>query len=207
MNTNKTVVVNLGVANYGSMMNMLNKVGADAILSDRADDILNASRIVLPGVGAFDAVMGALNKNPKIRRALEQRVLVDKIPFMGVCVGMQLLFSSSEEGSLPGLGWVSGSIKKFVAPQNERLPIPHMGWNLTHIEKESPLLDKSEKQKFYFVHSYRAIGVNKDEILASTQYGGTFVSAVNNNNIFGFQFHPEKSHRFGMNLFEKFIEL
>ena len=207
MNSNKTVVVNLGVANYGSMMNMLKKVGADAQLTDCADDILNASRIILPGVGAFDAVMGALNSHPDIKSALAQRVLADKTPFMGVCVGMQLLFRSSEEGSLPGLGWISGSIQKFVSPQDERLPIPHMGWNLVHVEKKSPLLDENEKQKFYFVHSFRAMGVNKDEILTSTQYGGNFISAVNSNNIFGFQFHPEKSHRYGMNLFEKFIEL
>jgi len=207
MSSNKTVVVNLGVANYGSMMNMLNRVGADALLTDNAEQLKSAARIILPGVGSFDAVMSALNNRPDLREVIEQRVLSEHIPFMGVCVGMQLLFSGSEEGNLPGLNWITGSIKKFSFPAELRLPVPHMGWNVVHALKRTALLSMDEKYKFYFAHSYRAIDVDEAQILASSDYGDTFISAVVKENIFGFQFHPEKSHKFGMRLFQKFIEI
>lgn len=204
MQFGKTVVINLGVANYGSIMNMLRKVGADAILSDDPQEIAAARRLILPGVGAFDSVANALWSRVDLKDVLEAQVLEKKVPFMGICVGMQLLFSRSEEGSSVGLGWLPGVVKRFDKRVN--LPVPHMGWNVVVPKKETPIFGAGDEYKFYFVHSYRACDVLPEHILATTCYGGEFVSAVNFDNIYGFQFHPEKSHKFGFGLFKKFVE-
>ena len=199
-----TVVVDLGVANYGSMMNMLKKIGANAILTDSVVKLLNARRIILPGVGAFDSVAAALMKNSALVDALNKAVIDQRIPFMGICVGMQILFSKSEEGKLPGLGWIKGEVKRFSFSDGVKLPVPHMGWSSVSQKNKSPLFSQGDKSKFYFVHSYHAADVPGEDIILTANYGYDFVAGVMKNNIFGFQFHPEKSHRYGIELFSKF---
>lgn len=201
-------VIDLGVANYGSMVNMLKKVGSRAVLSSRVSDIEAATHIILPGVGSFDAVSKALFAKPDAVAALQNQVIDKQIPFMGVCVGMQLLFSKSEEGIEPGLGWIEGDVRRFENDSSEqKLLIPHMGWNIAKPLMESPIFEIEEQYKFYFVHSFRATNVPLANKLCITNYGGEFVSAVKRENIYGFQFHPEKSHKYGINLFSKFIGL
>lgn len=201
-------VIDLGVANYGSMLNMLKKVGARPVLSSKVTDIEAATHIILPGVGSFDAVSKALFARPDVVNALQTQVIDEQIPFMGVCVGMQLLFSSSEEGVEPGLGWIEGDVRRFENNSSEqKLLIPHMGWNIAKPLIESPIFEVDDQYKFYFVHSFRATNVPLVNKLCITNYGGEFVSAVNHENIYGFQFHPEKSHKYGVNLFSKFIGL
>jgi glutamine amidotransferase len=201
-------VIDLGVANYGSMLNMLKKVGARAVLSSKVTDIEAATHIILPGVGSFDAVSKALFARSDVVYAMQTQVIEKQTPFMGVCVGMQLLFSNSEEGVEPGLGWIEGDVRRFENNNTEkRLLIPHMGWNIAKPLMESPIFEIDDQYKFYFVHSFRATNVPLANKLCSTNYGGEFVSAVNRENIYGFQFHPEKSHKYGVNLFSKFIGL
>lgn len=203
----QTVIIDLGVANYGSMINMLKRVGASPKLSSDPDDIVAADYLVLPGVGAFDAVVSALRARPDIMEAIDTAVFKKKTPFMGVCVGMQLLFEGSEEGNLPGLGWFEGTLKKFNFPDNKSLRVPHMGWNKVRVAKNNPLLSQEDEHKFYFVHSYFVKETSNQDILTSTTYGTDFISAVNKDNIFGFQFHPEKSHKYGIQLFKNFVGL
>lgn len=201
-------VIDLGVANYGSMLNMLKKVGARPVLSSKVTDIEAATHIILPGVGSFDAVSKALFARPDVVNALQTQVIDEQVPFMGVCVGMQLLFSNSEEGVEPGLGWIEGDVRRFENNGSEqKLLIPHMGWNIAKPLMESPIFEIDDQYKFYFVHSFRATNVPLVNKLCITNYGGEFVSAVNRENIYGFQFHPEKSHKYGVNLFSKFIGL
>jgi len=199
-------VIDLGTANFGSMMNMLKKIGAESVLTNSPEQVAEASRLILPGVGAFDTVAAALHQKPELLATLSDRVLSDKVEFLGVCVGMQLLFDSSDEGVQPGLGWIGGRVRKFEFDEASRLPVPHMGWNFIKQVRASRLMNMEEKNKFYFVHSYRAVDVDADAILGTTNYGEDFVSAVSRDNIHGVQFHPEKSHFFGMNILRAFLE-
>jgi len=200
-------VIDLGTANYGSMMNMLRKIGAESVLTSSPDVVAGASKIILPGVGAFDTVAAELRRRPTLLAAMSERVLNDNIGFLGVCVGMQLLFTSSDEGVEPGLGWIDGRIQKFEFDDATSLPVPHMGWNFLRQVRASPLLNLDDTSKFYFVHSYRAVDVDEDAVLGMTTYGEEFVSAVSKGNIHGVQFHPEKSHFYGMNLLKSFLEM
>ena len=204
------VVLDYGMGNSGSILNMLRKVGGDAIISCELNDIENASGIILPGVGAFDNGMQKLN-SLGITSVLERRVLDDSIPFLGVCLGMQLLLSSSEEGSLPGLNWIPGSAKLFNFDElvaKSRLKIPHMGWNIVEPNDTNDLFKGvSKEERFYFVHSYAVECEDPKYSLATTNYGYPFTCSIRKGNIFGVQFHPEKSHKFGMNLFKNFLEI
>lgn len=201
------VVLNLGVANYGSILNMLKKLGVNPVLTIDVEIIADASHIILPGVGAFDSVMEALNDHPEIIEVLENKVLNGHTPFLGICVGMQLLFESSEEGNLRGLNWLPGKFEKFNFIGNAKLSVPHMGWNLVNACKTSSILNKAEDYKFYFVHSFRLVETDSDIVMSTTNYGGDFISSVVKGNIYGCQFHPEKSHRYGKIFFERFLEL
>ena len=176
------------------------------MLTSSAKRVAEASRIILPGVGAFDTVAMALYQKPELLAMLEDRVLSDKVEFLGVCVGMQMLFHSSDEGVQPGLGWVGGRIRKFEFDSGTRLPVPHMGWNFIKQIRTSRLMNIEETNKFYFVHSYRAVDVDENAILGMTNYGEDFVSAVSRDNIHGVQFHPEKSHFFGLKILKSFLD-
>jgi glutamine amidotransferase len=202
----KIVVIDYGVGNLGSVLNMLKKVGATNIkLSNKESDILSADKIILPGVGAFDHGMRKLRENG-IDEILRQVALEQTAEVMGICLGMQLLTEGSEEGKLPGLGLISGVAKKFDKERYKHLKIPHMGWNIVNPKKKHYILENlPQESRYYFVHSYYVSCNDSDDILMTTQYGNEFVSSFQKNNIIGCQFHPEKSHRFGIQLFSNFV--
>jgi len=199
-------IINYGLGNLGSMLNMISKVGADVIISDDNETIAKADKLILPGVGSFDAGMERLNEKGLIP-ILERRILTEKIPILGVCLGMQLLSKKSEEGKLRGLGWLEAETIRFKFDgDNAHLKIPHMGWNQIAVNQAHPLFAGLEYvNRFYFVHSYHVVCANQNNILATTSYGFNFTAAVIKENIIGVQFHPEKSHKFGMRLLKNFV--
>lgn len=199
-------IVDYGVGNLASIKNMLKKVGSDVIISSNERDILNAKKLILPGVGAFDTCAAKLQASG-LSEALNQKVLGEKAPVLGVCVGMQLLMEGSEEGILPGLNWIKGKIVKFkIESLPSGLKIPHMGWAEVTLNKSSRLFaDMYEEPRFYFVHSYHPQVDNPEDALLYANHGYTFVAAMEHENIMGVQFHPEKSHKFGMKLLHNFV--
>jgi len=203
------VVLDYGMGNAGSIVNMVRKAGGEAIASADPDTVKAARAIVLPGVGSFDNGMKRL-RDAGLIDVLERKVRQDETPFLGVCLGMQLLFEGSEEGTEPGLGWIKGQVRRFdfsgVADRT-RLKVPLMGWNLVEPRDYSSLFAGLERQeaRFYFVHSYHAICAHEDDILARSHYGYDYACAVRHGNVFGAQFHAEKSHRFGLTFFRNFL--
>lgn len=201
------IIVNYGLGNLSSVLNMITKAGGQAIIVSDPNMLTEADKIILPGVGAFDHGMSSLHNNGWVK-ALNEAVLVKRVPILGICLGMQLMCKSSEEGGLPGLGWIDADVKRFKLPAESMLKIPHMGWNTVDIAKPNPLIsDKEGEQRFYFVHSYHVVCKNPLDVLATSNHGYEITSSFSHNNVFGVQFHPEKSHRFGMALLKKFIEL
>jgi len=200
------VVVDAGIGNLGAIPNMLKRIGATARITNRADEIAAADRVILPGVGAFDAAMRTLNELG-IVDALTQKATVERVPVLGVCLGMQLLFRGSEEGDIPGLGWIDGEVVKFQLDAADRsVRVPHMGWNYVAAENGAALLAGFEQTpRFYFAHSYHVRCDDPDDVAGWTSYGYRFASVVQHGNIGGIQFHPEKSHRFGLKVFENFL--
>ena len=197
-----TVVDNQS-CNTGSVINMLKKIGVKAKSTSVASEIAQAERIILPGVGAFDTAMLKL-KELGLIEALNERALEAKVPTLGICLGMQLLSEKSEEGSEPGLGWIPGEVKKFNLDQNHKLP--HMGWNHVKAVHQSELLQGYERDpKFYFVHSYH-FSCDDQFIIGKVEYGYDFPCIVGKDNIVGAQFHPEKSHKYGMKFLSQFME-
>lgn len=200
------VVVDTGVANLGSIANMLRKIGAEAVISDQGPNIERARKLILPGVGAFDRGMTALRERGLVD-VLTARVLEDKVPLLGLCLGMQLLTRGSEEGRLPGLGWLDARTVRFQFTGESGLKVPHMGWNHLEACRPHPLLQGlGGDARFYFVHSYHLECDDPGLVLGQTTYGYRFASAVARDNIMGFQFHPEKSHRFGMTVLRNFAQ-
>ena len=201
------VIINYGLGNLGSIANMLRKIGVEAQVSSEVSAIEKADKLILPGVGAFDRGMTNL-KESDLLPILNKKVLEDKTPILGICLGMQLLGKGSEEGSQHGLGWLDAEIVRFqLNRENSSLRIPHMGWNMLNITRPHPIFAGIEvENRFYFVHSYHMVCGKEENILAKTQYGCSFTSAIGNGNILGVQFHPEKSHRFGMRLLKNFAE-
>ena len=202
------VILDYGMGNTASIFNMIHHVGGEAVISSDRQQILDADALILPGVGAFDNAMQKLNDSGLVD-VLKQRVVEDEVPFLGICLGMQLLFDSSEEGILPGLGFIPGEVRRFDFSKlnQHQLKIPHMGWNVVK-PKDGKLLFNGYEQdpRFYFVHSYHAVCADSNHVAATCEYGYPFTCAVKKNNVFATQFHPEKSHKFGMRLFKNFLE-
>lgn len=190
------------------MVNMFKKIGVSAILTSDPDVIANSPMLILPGVGSFDTGMRNLAER-KLIGVLNNKVLSGKTPILGVCLGMQLMTKGSEEGELPGLGWIDAKTVRFNFEQSgHSLKVPHMGWNTVRVcHSQSILFSESAMQRFYFVHSYHLVCSDPGNIAAETDYGYAFTSVVARDNIFGVQFHPEKSHKFGMKLLGNFARL
>lgn len=201
------VIIDYGMGNLGSIANMLKQIGAPAVISADPKQIEQADRLILAGVGAFDAGMQRLNELGLIP-LMTYKALEQKTPFLGICLGMQLLTRQSEEGHLPGLGWLDAETVKFnFEGDAARLRVPHMGWNEIQIQVEHPLLaDLGGEPRFYFVHSYYVNCLHTEDVLAATEYGKTFHSIIGRGNLLGTQFHPEKSHQYGKKILENFVK-
>jgi glutamine amidotransferase len=201
-------IVDYGVGNIKSIRNMLKKIGVESCISEHPEVIAKASKLILPGVGHFDFGIKSLITSQLIE-VLYQSVMVHKTPILGICLGAQLLGKSSEESGEKGLGWLDMEVVRFDSSKMEAsLKVPHMGWNEIKQEKKSLLLEGYEEvPRYYFVHSYHMKPVNPSDILMTTNYGYEFTSAVEKDNIFGVQFHPEKSHKFGMKLLTNFSKI
>jgi glutamine amidotransferase len=201
------IIVDYGMGNLGSVLNMFKKAGAQSKISSDLNEISKAEKILLPGVGSFDSAMQRIT-DTGMKDILTKKAMVEKIPVLGICLGMQLLTDGSEEGKLNGLGWIKGKAYHFHNRIDENLRVPHMGWNVANIQNQSKLTKYFEGElRFYFVHSYYVLVDDSNHSMMKTNYGITFDSALCNDNIFGAQFHPEKSHKFGLNLFSNFAKI
>jgi glutamine amidotransferase len=200
-------IIDYGSGNIQAIATIYKNLNIEYQVITRPEDLNNANKLILPGVGSFDRAMEHLNASG-MRDSLDQLVLKKEIPILGICVGMQMLANSSEEGNQAGLGWVDGTVKKLNKSSmlsNENLP--HMGWNGVHPIKEEGLFkDMQRNQRFYFLHSYFFDCNQNSDILATTDYGSNFTCAIKKKNIMGVQFHPEKSHHFGVQLLKNYSE-
>jgi glutamine amidotransferase len=201
------IVLDYGVGNLGSILNMLRKIGAPASVSSNPEEIARADKLILPGVGSFDNGMTNL-RNSGLLPTITKKVLENETPILGICLGMQLLTKSSEEGDSPGLGWIDAQTVRFSFGNGASLlKIPHMGWNTIQLSSPSRLFDGfGADARFYFVHSFHVVCKDEGDVLARTVHGYEFASAFRRGNIFGTQFHPEKSHKFGIKLLKNFVE-
>ena len=201
-------IIDYGAGNIKSIRNMLKKMGVASIISKNPTEIAQAEKLILPGVGHFDFGMKNLKESGLIE-VLHTSVMKEKVPLLGICLGAQLLGNSSEEGSEKGLSWIDMEVGKFDSSKIDvKFKIPHMGWNDIEIQQPSKLLAKLEQEaRFYFVHTYHMKPNNAEDVLTTTNYGYNFASAVKRANIYGVQFHPEKSHRFGMQLLSNFSKI
>lgn len=202
------IIIDYKMGNLGSILNMLKKIQAPALVSSHPEDIAQADKLILPGVGAFDNGMSNL-RELGLLPVLNEKVLEKKTPVLGICLGMQLLTHRSEEGNLLGLGWIEAETIRFRFDRKESgLKIPHMGWNIAAVRKNNAIFrGLEEENRFYFVHSYHVTCKDEGDILSTTHHGHEFASSVRKENIMGVQFHPEKSHRYGMKLLSNFTEM
>jgi imidazole glycerol-phosphate synthase subunit HisH len=197
-------IIDYGMGNVKSIANILRKVGGESAISHDVDEIMKADKLILPGIGSFDTGIRNLTEKGLIP-VLHKKVIEEKTPFLGICLGMQLITKKSEEGTLDGLGWIDADTVKFKSMNN--LKVPHMGWNYIVIKKNSQLFkDMYDDPRFYFVHSYYVVCRNERDVLTTTEYGFDFTSAIEKEHIYATQFHPEKSHKFGMKLMKNFVE-
>lgn len=200
-------IVDYGVGNLNSILNMLRKSGVEALISSESKTILNSKKLILPGVGAFDYAMNKIHSSG-LKEMLDQKVLREKVPVLGICLGMQLMTEGSEEGGQSGLGWIPGQTLGFKSRLSREYKIPHMGWNSVSPQKDSKLITLADREeRFYFVHSYFVKCTHAEHSLGRTTHGIEFDSIIQKENIYGVQFHPEKSHKFGMKLLRKFSEI
>lgn len=201
-------IINYGSGNIAAIANIYKELNIEYIIADKPEQLLAADKLILPGVGKFDNTMSCL-EGSGLKIQLDDLVLKKKIPVLGICVGMQIMAESSDEGVLPGLGWISGDVKKFDISKITTKPfIPHMGWNSISSPINHPILEGIDFETgFYFIHSYYFKTKNAENILTTTEYGENFSSAIFKDNIFGAQFHPEKSHGNGIKLLKNFANL
>lgn len=204
----KIVIVNSGVGNVRSVANMLKRVGAAAEIADDPEAIDRAQAIILPGVGSFDAAMNRF-RSTGIGTVLDRKAAAGTTPILGICLGMQLMGDKSEEGSEPGFGWIGGELKRFqpsLDPQNP-VRVPHMGWNIVSASMDDPLYrDIGPEPRFYFDHSYYFVPKDPASLSGRCIHGVEFASGIRRGLLFGVQFHPEKSHRFGFQILRNFAE-
>ena len=196
-------IIDYGAGNIGSIVNMLNRLGQDSVVTNDPFQISIATKLILPGVGKFDYGISKLSDSGLIK-ILNEKVLIEQVPILGICLGAQLMTKSSEEGELPGLAWFDAEVIKF----KNGLKVPHMGWNFVSPGiKSSISTNLPNNSRYYFVHSYYIRSFKQEDVMFISNYGHDFVSGLSKNNIYAVQFHPEKSHKFGMRLFENFIAL
>lgn len=206
MNSPAVTIIDYGVGNTGSLMNMLKKIHIDAKISIYPEEIDSADKLILPGIGSFDYGMDRL-KQLDLIDVLRTTVLQRNTPILGICLGMQLFTKSSEEGIRPGLGWFNAETVRFRPPDSSQIKIPHMGWEMLEIRKSHNLFRESAvNAMYYFVHSYHVVCHDTEDILTTSSYGYDFVSSIAKDNIIGVQFHPEKSHKYGMKILENFCK-
>ena len=199
------LIIDYGIGNIGSLRNMFRRIGVETDVAEDPASVGRARKLLLPGVGAFDPAMARINEKG-LAEVIRQRAMKDGVPTLGVCLGMQLLTDGSEEGVLPGLGLIPARARRF--PREAGLKVPHMGWNLVEKAAPSPLTAPlDEGSRFYFVHSYRVEVEDPKHSILKADYGVRFDAAIQRDNIFGAQFHPEKSHRFGMAFLKAFADL
>ena len=198
-------IIDYKIGNLGSIKNMLLKIGVESIISNNPSEIVSADKIILPGVGSYDEGMIKLKESGLIP-VLDKMVKENKKPILGICLGMQLMTKKSEEGSLPGLGWIDADVVKFDL-EDKSFKVPHMGWNYVNPVKENNLIQTEENARFYFVHSYYVKCNKSEDILAKSHHRIEFVSAFQSDNIIGIQAHPEKSHKYGLSFLKKFTDL
>jgi glutamine amidotransferase len=201
-------IINYGLGNIRAFANVYERLKIKTKIVSDANGLSDAERIILPGVGSFDHAMNLLN-NSGMRDLLDRKVLLEKVPVVGICLGMQIMAKRSDEGKNPGLGWIEGEVKLF---DKESIPYatryPHMGWNsITPVKQHKILEGINEGSRFYFLHSYYFSCFDENDILTHTKYGITYVSAVNHENVYGIQYHPEKSHSNGVQLLKNFSQL
>jgi glutamine amidotransferase len=201
-------IIDYGLGNIRAFVNVYERLNIPVSVAKTADDLRAVSKAILPGVGAFDHAMSKLN-NSGMRDAIEKLVLDQELSILAVCVGMQMLAYSSEEGKLPGLGWIDGIVRKFdTCGLDSKIQVPHMGWNTIHPNNYCRLLaNYSKDSRFYFLHSYYFQCNSQIDSTATTEYGIQFTSVLSNKNIYGVQFHPEKSHRWGTQILKNFADL
>lgn len=200
-------IIDYGVGNIKAFSNIYKNLNIPFKIVKDISEFENITKLILPGVGSFDHAMTSL-ENSGMREKLDELVLEKKIPVIGICVGMQMLAKSSEEGTLNGLGWIDGIVKKFDKSKIKNAPLPHMGWNNLKIEKKNKIFDNLEENpRYYFLHSYYFECENKEDVIATATYGEKFDCMINHKNIYGIQCHPEKSHHNGMQLLKNFGEL
>lgn len=201
-------IINYGSGNVQAIANIYNKLNIENIITNDEIIIEKASKLILPGVGAFDEVMNQLNLSG-LKGILNKEVIEKNKPVLGVCVGMQILGHKSEEGEALGLGWIDGEVKKMSIENLKHKPyLPHMGWNSVEVKKKNPIISNIDiEMGFYFLHSYHFVCKDPNDVLLSTHYGDIITSSVAHDNIFGMQFHPEKSHSNGIQIFKNFAEL
>jgi imidazole glycerol-phosphate synthase subunit HisH len=201
-------IVDYGLGNIRAFLNVYKRLNIETVTADRADALAGATKLILPGVGHFDHAMELLDRSG-MRETLDDLVLQGRVPILGVCVGMQILARCSDEGSSPGLGWIEGCVKCFDSCEGaSALPFPHMGWNDVRSVPGNRLFEQLDSDaRFYFLHSYFFQCDRAEDVVAATHYGLDFGSAVNSGNIYGVQFHPEKSHHYGTRLLKNFAEL
>ncbi len=199
-------IVDYGMGNGGSIQNMIRRIGGDAVLTSDPAVVAAAEKLILPGVGAFDKAMEHL-ETLGLLPVLHESVRVRGVPILGICLGMQLFSEGSDEGHRPGLGWIEGRTRRFAFPGPTPPRLPHMGWNNITLTQRHPLFEGLEDDaRFYFVHTYHVTCESAEDVVASSNYGIPFTSAVARGNVMGTQFHPEKSHRFGLALMRRFVE-
>lgn len=201
-------IVDYGLGNIRAFLNVYHRLNIEAKTATTAAALGDAAKVILPGVGSFDDAMTRLAQSG-MREALDDLALGRRVPILGVCVGMQMLGHGSDEGQLPGLGWIGGRVKSLESrPSADTLPVPHMGWNDVRPVVKSPLFDQLDSgARFYFLHSYYFVCDRDEDQLAVANYGDDFACAARARNIFGVQFHPEKSHHYGARLLQNFAEM